>query len=87
MAQKEELKPESLEQEVEELRKSVFKLFELFLPPKDVRNEIVKNLYTAELSLLKVFKTLLDYKVSQIERKIEEKEEKKRERVKKIEVE
>ncbi|MCS7284392.1 MAG: hypothetical protein NZ527_01630 [Hydrogenobacter thermophilus] len=87
MAQKEELKPESLEQEVEELRKSVFKLFELFLPPKDVRNEIVKNLYTAELSLLKVFKTLLDYKVSQIERKIEEKEEKKRERVKKVEVE
>ncbi|GBC88780.1 hypothetical protein HRbin13_00911 [bacterium HR13] len=87
MAQKEELKPESLEQEVEELRKSVFKLFELLLPPKDVRNEIMKNLYTAELSLLKVFKTLLDYKVSQIERKIEEKEEKKRERVKKVEVE
>ncbi|QWK19667.1 MAG: hypothetical protein KNN13_09320 [Hydrogenobacter thermophilus] len=87
MAQKEELKPESLEQEVEELRKSVFKLFELLLPPKDVRKEIMKNLYTAELSLLKVFKTLLDYKVSQIERKIEEKEEKKRERVKKVEVE
>ncbi|ADO44677.1 conserved hypothetical protein [Hydrogenobacter thermophilus TK-6] len=87
MAQKEELKPESLEQEVEELRKSVFKLLELFLPPKDVRKEIMKNLYTAELSLLKVFKTLLDYKVSQIERKIEEKEEKKRERVKKVEVE
>jgi hypothetical protein len=87
MAQKEELKPESLEQEVEELRKSVFKLLELLLPPKDIRKEIMKNLYTAELSLLKVFKTLLDYKVSQIERKIEDKEEKKRERVKKVEVE
>ncbi len=87
MAQKEELKPESLEQEVEELRRSIFKLFELLLPPKEIRREVMKNLYTAELSLLRIFKTLLDYKVSQVERRVESKEEKKKERVKKVEVE
>lgn len=47
----------------------------------------MKNLYTAELSLLRIFKTLLDYKVSQVEKRIESKEEKKKERVKKVEVE
>ncbi|MFN3814172.1 MAG: hypothetical protein ACK4SM_06080 [Aquificaceae bacterium] len=87
MAEKEELKPESLEEQVKEFERSFLKLFELFLPPKEVRREVVKNLYMAELSMLKVFKTLVDYKVSEIEKKVEGKEEKKKERVKKVEVE
>jgi hypothetical protein len=86
MAQKEELKPESMQEEVEELRRSVFKLFEILLPPKEVRREVMKNLYMAELSMLRILKTLLDYKVSQLESKAQAKEEKK-ERAKKVPVE
>jgi len=85
--EKEELKVESLEEEVEQMKKEVGKLFELFLPPKEVRREIMKNIYTIELSVLNIFKTLLDYKVKELERRLEEKEEGKKERVKKIQVE
>jgi hypothetical protein len=75
-----------MQEEVEELRKSVFKLFEILLPPKEVRREVMKNLYMAELSMLRILKTLLDYKVSQLESKAQAKEEKK-ERAKKVPVE
>jgi len=85
--EKEELKVESLEEEVEQMRKEVGKLFELFLPPKEVRREIMKNIYTIELSVLNIFKTLLDYKVKELERRLEEKGEGKKEKVKKIQVE
>ncbi|WP_448584236.1 hypothetical protein [Thermocrinis sp.] len=84
---KEELKVESLEQEVKEIREEISKIFELILPPKEVRREIVKNLYTIELSFLKIFKTLLDYKTQELERRIEGKGEAKKEKVKKIQVE
>ena len=83
---KEELKPESLEEQVEQVNKSLFNLLDMLLPPKEVREEVKKNIYMAEVSLLKAFKTLLDYKVSQLERKVEGKPAKK-ERIKKIEVE
>ncbi|MEJ7619337.1 MAG: hypothetical protein WKI46_00775 [Aquificaceae bacterium] len=85
MANKEELKEESLEEQVEELRKDMFKLFEVLLPPKEVRREVMKNLYTMELSFWKIVKTLVDYEVGRLESRIEEKESKKK--VKKIEVE
>jgi regulator of PEP synthase PpsR (kinase-PPPase family) len=85
--EKEELKVESLEEEVEQMKKEVGKLFELFLPPKEVRREITKNIYTIELSILNIFRTLLDYKAKELERRLEEKEEGKKERVKKIQVE
>jgi len=85
--EKEELKVESLEEEVEQMKKEVGKLFDLFLPPKEVRREIIKNIYTIELSILNIFRTLLDYKVKELERKLEEKGEGKKERVKKIQVE
>ncbi len=85
--EKEELKVESLEEEVENIRKEVSKLFELFLPPKEVRKEIMKNIYTIELSILNIFKTLLDYKSQELERRLEEKGETKKEKVKKIQVE
>jgi hypothetical protein len=85
--EKEELKVESLEEEVEQMKKEVGKLFELFLPPKEVRREIMKNIYTIELSVLNIFKTLLDYKAKELEKRLEEREEGKKERVKKIQVE
>jgi len=84
--EKEELKVESLEEEVEQMKKEVGNFLELFLPPKEVRREIIKNIYTIELSILNIFKTLLDYKVKELERRLEEREEGKRERVKKIQV-
>jgi len=85
--EKEELKVESLEEEVEQMKKEVGKLFDLFLPPKEVRREIMKNIYTIELSVLNIFKTLLDYKVKELERRLEEEGEGKKEKVKKIQVE
>ncbi len=85
--EKEELKVESLEEEVEQMKKEVGKLFDLFLPPKEVRREIIKNIYTIELSILNIFRTLLDYKVKELEKRLEEKGEGKKERVKKIQVE
>jgi len=85
--EKEELKVESLEEEVEQMKKEVGKLLELFLPPKEVRREIMKDIYTIELSVLNIFKTLLDYKAKELERRLEERGEGKKERVKKIQVE
>jgi len=55
------------------------------LPPKEIRREVMRNLYTIELSFWKIFKTLVDYEVSKLEGKIEKSE--KKEKVKKIEVE
>jgi len=85
--EKEDLKVESLEEEVEQMKKEVGKLFELFLPPKEVRREIMKNIYTIELSVLNIFRTLLDYKVKELEGRLEERGEGKKEKVKKIQVE
>ncbi|ADC89688.1 hypothetical protein Thal_1056 [Thermocrinis albus DSM 14484] len=85
MAREKELKQESLEDQVEELRKEVFRLLEIFLPPKELRSEIMHHLYSMELSFLKIFKTLLDYQISHVERKLERTQ--KKEKVKRIEVE
>jgi len=85
MGKKEKLEQESLEEQVEELRRDVFKVFELLLPPKEIRREVMRNLYTIELSFWKIFKTLVDYEESKLEGKIEKSE--KKEKVKKIEVE
>jgi hypothetical protein len=85
MGKKEKLEQESLEEQVEELRRDVFKVFELLLPPKEIRRAVMRNLYTIELSFWKIFKTLVDYEVSKLEGKIEKSE--KKEKVKKIEVE
>ncbi len=76
---------ESLEEEVQELKRNILGVFETLLPPKEVREEIVRNVYNIELSLLRIFKTLLDYKVESLEKKVEGKREKKKS--KKIEIE
>ncbi len=85
MAKKEELREEYLEEQVEELRRDLFKLFEVLLPPKEVRREVMKNLYTMELSFWKIIKTIVDYEVQRLESRVEGRE--KKEKVKIIEVE
>ncbi|MFN3870231.1 MAG: hypothetical protein ACK4MW_01925 [Aquificaceae bacterium] len=85
MSKKEKVEQESLEEQVEELRRDMFKIFEVLLPPKEVRREIIKNVYLMELSFLKILKTLIDYEVGKIEDKVGKEE--KKEKVKKIEVE
>ncbi|MCS7308367.1 MAG: hypothetical protein NZ526_07450 [Aquificaceae bacterium] len=83
--EKEKTEQESLEEQVEELRKETFRLFEFFLPPKEVRREVLRNIYTIELSFWKILKTLVDYELSKVERKLEGSQQKGK--VKKIEVE
>lgn len=75
---KEELRTESFEEEVEELRRSVLRIFESLLPPKEVREEVVRNIYNIELSVLKIFKTILDYQVESLQRRMEERPKKRK---------
>ncbi len=66
----------SMEKELEELRREFFKFLEFCIPPKEVREEIMKNLYTIPLSVLKIMKTLLDYEIKLLEERIKETERK-----------
>jgi len=65
---KEELKPQTLEEEVEELKHKLGGLLQLCIPPKEVIDEIKRDLITAQVSILKIFKTLLDYQIETLER-------------------
>jgi len=65
-----------MEKELEELRRDFFKFMEFCVPPKEVRDEIAKNLYTIPLSLLKIMRTLLDYEIKVLEERIKETEKK-----------
>ena len=85
-SEKEDLRVESLEDQVKELRKSLLGVLEVFLPPKEVREEVIKNLYTIELSTLKILKTLIDYKINDLDERISEKPKNKK-KAKKIKVE
>ena len=87
---KEELKPQTLEQEVQELREKFGNLLQLCIPPKEVVEEIKRDFLTAQVSILKIFKTLLDYQIETLE-KLSQGEKQKKEThkkgVKKIKVE
>ncbi|MCS7262502.1 MAG: hypothetical protein N3C13_03550 [Aquificaceae bacterium] len=85
MQEEQELRQESLEEQVEELKRDASKFVDFCLPPKEVRQEILKNLRTIELSFLRIVKALVDYEVSKLEQKLEKKQA--TEKVKKIEVE
>lgn len=87
---KEELKPQSLEEEVEELKRRFGHILQLCIPPKEVLDEIKKDFISAQVSLLKIFKTLLDYQIETLEKLASEgKEEQKttKKGIKKIKVE
>ncbi|WP_461830198.1 hypothetical protein [Aquifex sp.] len=66
----------SMEKELEELRREFFKFLEFCIPPKEVREEVMKNLYTIPLSVLKIMKALLDYEIKLLEERIKETEKK-----------
>jgi len=92
MGNKKELKPPSLEEQIVELKQKLLPLLELCIPPEEVREEIKRNLITAQVSLLKVFKTLLEYEIEVLERFAEGrseplKEKTSKKKVKKIKVE
>ena len=82
---REDTSPETLEEEVQEIRRAVFKILEGLLPPKEVREEVIRNVYNIEISFLRIFKTLLDYKLETLQQKMEGNKGKKK--AKKIEVE
>ncbi len=87
---REELKLQSLEEEVEELKKRFGHIFQLCIPPKEVLDEIKKDFITAQVSILKIFKTLLDYQIETLEKLASEGDKENKEtkkRVKKIKVE
>ncbi|HIC09517.1 MAG TPA: hypothetical protein EYO62_05655 [Aquificales bacterium] len=87
---REELKPQSLEEEVEELKKRFGHILQLCIPPKEVLDEIKKDFITAQVSILKIFKTLLDYQIETLEKLASEGDKENKEtkkRVKKIKVE
>lgn len=65
---KEELKPQTLEQEVEEIKRKFAGILELCIPPKEVLDEVKKDFITAQVSILKIFKTLLDYQIETLEK-------------------
>jgi len=87
---KENLKPQTLEEEVEELKRRFGHILQLCIPPKEVLDEIKRDFITAQVSLLKIFKTLLDYQIETLEKLASEGEQKKespKKGVKKIKVE
>ncbi len=67
MGQK-ELKPATLEEQMEETKERVEGLLRLCIPPKEVIDEIKRDFLTAQVSILKIFKTLLDYQIQTLER-------------------
>jgi len=87
---KEELKPQTLEDEVEELKHKFASIVNLCLPPKEVLDEVKKDLITAQISILKIFKTLLDYQIETLQKLAEGKPsqpQKKEKKIQKIKVE
>jgi len=72
----EELKIPSMEKELEEIKREFFKFMEFCVPPKEVRDEVMRNLYNIPLSVLKAFRTILDYEIKLLEERIKETERK-----------
>ncbi len=86
---KEELKPQTLEEEVEEIKRRFSHILSLCIPPKEVLDEVKRDFITAQVSILKIFKTLLDYQIETLQKLAEgeEKPKKERKKIQKIKVE
>jgi len=90
MGKKEGLKPQTLEEEVEEIKHKFASILNLCLPPKEILDEVKKDFITAQVSILKIFKTLLDYQIETLQKLAEGKTEepqKEKKKVQKIKVE
>ncbi len=87
MEKKEKLEVESFEDEAQIAREEAIKvLFSAFLPPKEVREEVLRQMKISEMAFWKALKTIIDYKVQKLEKQTEPKQETKR-KAKKIEIE
>jgi hypothetical protein len=85
--EKEKLEVESFEDEVQMAREQAFKmLFSAFLPPKEIREEVMRQMRISELAFWKALKAVVDYKVQKLEKKTEPKQETKK-KAKKIDIE
>ena len=77
MEEKQEtLKASSLEKELQEIKREFYRILEFFIPPKEVVEEVRRNLYTIPLSVLRIMRTLIDYEIKLLEERIKETESK-----------
>lgn len=72
----ETLNAPSLEKELQEIKREFYRILEFFIPPKEVVEEVRKNLYTIPLSVLRIMRTLIDYEIKLLEERIKETESK-----------
>ncbi len=52
--------------ELREIIKHLDNIFDLLLPPKEVRNKVISEIREAEISFLKALRTLIDYKIEKL---------------------
>ncbi|MGC8588150.1 MAG: hypothetical protein ACP5LI_03910 [Hydrogenobaculum sp.] len=85
--EKEKLEVESFEDEAQMAREQALKmLFSAFLPPKEIREEVIRQMRISEMAFWKALKAVVDYKVQKLEKKTEPKQETKK-KAKKIDIE
>jgi hypothetical protein len=74
--EKEKLEVESFEDQAEMAREQALKmLFNAFLPPKEIREEVIRQMRISEMAFWKALKSVVDYKVQKLEKKTEPKQE------------
>ncbi len=77
--EKEDLKVESFEDSADTAREEAIKaLFGMVLPPKEIREEVVRQMRISEMAFWKALKAVVDYKVNKLEKKTAPKQETKR---------
>ncbi|GAB6078247.1 hypothetical protein [Hydrogenobaculum acidophilum] len=85
--EKEKLEVESFEDEAQRAREEALKmLFSAFLPPKEIREEVIRQMRISEMAFWKALKAVVDYKVQKLEKQTEPKQDIKR-KAKKIDIE
>jgi len=78
---------ESFEDEAQIAREQALKmLFSAFLPPKEIREEVIRQMRISEMAFWKALKAVVDYQVQKLEKKTEPKQETKK-KAKKIDIE
>lgn len=74
--EKEELRTESFEDSADQAREEVIKaIFGMMLPPKEIRQEVLRQIRISEMAFWKALKAVVDYKVNKLEKKTTPKQE------------
>lgn len=85
--EKEKLEVESFEDSTDRAREEALKaIFSMLLPPKEIREEVIRQMRISEMAFWKALKAIVDYKVNKLEKKTAPKQETKR-KATKIEIE